>query len=140
MTVRDTLVQGHPAGATKTRTEATVGLTLRLTAALTALATQARKKRRSEPTFVLAHPDGTHWNEAQFARFLRRLVTTAGIRWLGTHVLRRTCATRIADNGGGVTAVAAQLRHSGLQMASRYVERKARDTTTAVACLERSAE
>lgn len=136
MTVRDTLVQGHPAGATKTRTEATVGLTLRLTAALTALATQTRPKRRSEAIFVLAHPDGTHWNEAQFARLLRRLVTTAGIRWLGTHVLRRTCATRIADNGGGVTAVAAQLRHSGLQMASRYLERGSHARHQAVAILD----
>jgi integrase len=136
VTVRDTLVQGQPAGATKTRTEATVGLTLRLTAALTALAAQSRLKRRSSSHFVLTHPDGAHWNEAHFARLLRRLVTTAGIRWLGTHVLRRTCATRIADNGGGVTAVAAQLRHSGLHMASRYVERGAHARHQAVAFLD----
>ncbi|MBK8265099.1 MAG: site-specific integrase [Nannocystis sp.] len=101
VTVRDTLVQGQAAGATKTRTEATVGLTLRLTAALTALAAQIRLKRRSSSHFVLTHPDGAHWNEAHFCAPLRRLVTTAGIRWLGTHVLRRTCAT------GSLTTAAA---------------------------------
>ena len=42
----------------------------------------------------------------------------------GTHVLRKTCGTRIADGGGGVAAVATHLRHKNLQTASRYIDRR----------------
>ena len=44
--------------------------------------------------------------------------------WLGAHVLRKTCGTRIADGGGGVAAVASHLRHKSLQTASRYIDRR----------------
>jgi len=45
------------------------------------------------------------------------------VPWHGTHVLRKTCGSRIADGGGGVAAVAAHLRHKDLQTASRYIDR-----------------
>ena len=41
-----------------------------------------------------------------------------------THVLRKTCGTRIADGGGGVAAVATHLHHKSLTTASRYIDRR----------------
>ncbi len=52
------------------------------------------------------------------------IANLAGLPWHGTHVLRKTCGTRIADGGGGVAAVAAHLRHKDLQTASRYIDRR----------------
>jgi len=53
-----------------------------------------------------------------------QLLERAGMSWRGTHILRKTCGTRIADNGGGVSAVASHLRHKNLQTASRYIDRR----------------
>ncbi|MEZ4385485.1 MAG: site-specific integrase [Nannocystaceae bacterium] len=130
VTVRRTVVRGEVSETTKSRTESTVGLTRRLAAALRAI-------RHDRAPYVLVNRRGNHWREERIRKVLRRLVKRAGIRWLGTHVLRRTCATRIADNGGGVNAVAAQLRHSGLQMASRYVDRRSGAARRACEALER---
>ncbi|MCY0990496.1 hypothetical protein OV203_25365 [Nannocystis sp. ILAH1] len=52
------------------------------------------------------------------------LVKRAGLPWRGTHILRKTCGTRIADGGGGVAAVATHLRHKDLGTASRYIDRR----------------
>lgn len=129
LTVRRTLVQGELGTTTKGHSEETIGLTRRLVAAL------ANTPRQGP--FVLMTDKGGHWKEARMAKLIRRLARRAEIRELGTHVLRRTCATRIADNGGGVTAVAAQLRHRGLQMATRYVERRASASEHALRALEK---
>ncbi len=130
ITVRRTVVRGKVSDTTKSRTECTIGLTRRLTAAL-----KATKHDRCP--YVLVNRHGTHWAEYHIRAVLKRVVKRAGIRWLGTHALRRTCATRIANNGGGVNAVAAQLRHSGLQMASRYVDRRSGAARQACEALER---
>ncbi|MCB9707135.1 MAG: tyrosine-type recombinase/integrase, partial [Myxococcales bacterium] len=112
LTVRTTLVGDDLGETTKGHADGVVGVTARLAAALQRLGT------RSARGFVLADTDGSHWDERIFTRRLRQLVRAAEIRWLGSHVLRRTCATRIAEAGGGVAAIAAHLRHAGLQMAS----------------------
>ena len=40
------------------------------------------------------------------------LVEEGKLPWHGTHVLRKTCGTRIADGGGGVSAVASRVATS----------------------------
>lgn len=130
MTIRRTLVRGKLSDTTKGRSEETVGMTRRLTDALTAA-------RHTRGRFVLAPALGGHYTEKWIRDQLLRLVERAGVRWLGTHALRRTCATRIADNGGGINAVAAQLRHRGLQMAARYIDRHAGAGEAALRALER---
>ncbi len=65
-----------------------------------------------------------HYKEHNIARWMRDLVAHAGLAWHATHVLRKTCGTRIADGGGGVAAVATHLRHKSLQTASRYIDRR----------------
>ena len=67
---------------------------------------------------------GGHYKEHDIERWMHHLVTEARIAWHGTHVLRKTCGTRIADGGGGVAAVASHLRHKSLQTASRYIDRR----------------
>jgi integrase len=69
------------------------------------------------------------------AKRMRKIVTLAGVPWHGTHILRKTCGTRIADGGGGVSAVATHLRHRNLQTASRYIDRRGA-TTRALQALE----
>ena len=54
---------------------------------------------------------------------MAKVTRLAGLPWHGTHILRKTCGTRIADGGGGVAAVAAHLRHKSLAIASRYIDR-----------------
>ena len=99
MTIRRTLVRGKVSDTTKGRSEETVGLTRRLTDALAAA-------KHTRGPFVLAPTLGGHRTEKWLRGHLVRLVETAGVRWLGTHALRRTCGTRIADNGGGINGPA----------------------------------
>jgi integrase len=116
MTVRPNIVRGK-LGVPKGRTEEEVGLTRRLAEALTAI------KHQRGP-FVFSTDAGGHYKEHDIKRWMHRLVTAARLAWHGTHVLRKTCGTRIADGGGGVAAVASHLRHKSLQTASRYIDRR----------------
>src|SRR5688572_10742647 len=91
-----------------------VGLTSRLAEVL-----------RSFPAagpFVLDN-NGSHFKEHNMNGWMRALVKRAGLPWRGTHVLRKSCGTRIADGGGGVGAVASHLRHKDLKTANDYVDR-----------------
>jgi len=116
MTVRHNIVRGK-LGVPKGRTEEEVGLTRRLAEALAAI-----KHQRGR--FVFSTDAGGHYKEHDIKRWMHRLVTEARLAWHGTHVLRKTCGTRIADGGGGVAAVASHLRHKSLQTASRYIDRR----------------
>jgi len=116
MTIRHNIVRGN-LDLPKGRTEDEVGLTRRLTDALVAI-------RHQRGPFVLSTDDGGHCKEHHIKRWMRRLVERAKLPWHGTHVLRKTCGTRIADGGGGVAAVATHLRHKDLQTASRYIDRR----------------
>lgn len=108
------------------RTEDEIGLTRRLTAALEALP-------RSGP-FVFDN-SGSHFREHNVKPWFLQILRRAGLPWQGTHILRRTCGTRIADGGGGVAAVATHLRHKSLTTASRYIDRRGA-TSHAIRTLE----
>jgi integrase len=115
MTVRHNIVRGQ-LGVPKGRTEEDVGLTQRLAVALVAV-------KHNRGPFVFSTDDGGHYKEHDIKRWMHQLVTAAKLTWHGTHVLRKTCGTRIADGGGGVAAVASHLRHKSLSTASRYIDR-----------------
>jgi len=72
---------------------------------------------------VFSTDSGEHYKEHTIKRWMEQLVEEGQLPWHGTHVLRKTCGTRIADGGGGVSAVASHLRHKNLQTASRYIDR-----------------
>ncbi len=73
---------------------------------------------------MLATDSGAHYKDHNIKRWMLELVERAKLTWHGTHILRKTCGTRIADGGGGVGAVTAHLRHKNLQTASRYIDRR----------------
>lgn len=74
---------------------------------------------------VVGDPDtGEHYKDHHIKRWMEQLVERGKLTVHGTHVLRKTCGTRIADGGGGVSAVASHLRHKSLQTASRYIDRR----------------
>jgi len=114
--VRHNLVRGR-VDVTKGRSEDELSLTKRLVAALRAF-------RHDAGPFVFTNGRGNHFYETDLEDWMRKVVTLAKVPWHGTHILRKTCGTRIADGGGGVAAVAAHLRHKDLQTASRYIDRR----------------
>ncbi|MBA3544974.1 MAG: site-specific integrase [Nannocystis sp.] len=116
MTIRHNLVRGT-IDVPKGRTEDEVGMTRRLVGALTAI-------RHRRGPFVFSTESGEHYKEHHIKRWMEQLVEKGKLTWHGTHVLRKTCGTRIADGGGGVSAVASHLRHKSLQTASRYIDRR----------------
>ena len=127
MIVRRNLVRGK-LDIPKGRTEDEVALTSRLLDTLRAF-------RSDGSVFVLTNSRGNHLTEMDAAKWMRKIVTLAGVPWHGTHILRKTCGTRIADNGGGVAAVATHLRHKDLQTASRYIDRRGA-SSSAIKALE----
>jgi integrase len=116
MTIRHGIVCGK-LDAAKGRSEDDVGLTRRLAEALTAI-------RHLHGPFVFSTDSGEHYKVHHIQRWMKHLVKQGKLPWHGTHVLRRTCGTRIADGGEGVAAVASHLRHKSLQTASQYVDRR----------------
>ena len=115
LVVRHNIVRGK-LDLPKGRTEDEVSLTSRLVAALKAF-------RHDDGPFVLTNKRGGHFSEQDPEAWMVKITRLANLPWHGTHVLRKTCGTRIADGGGGVAAVAAHLRHKDLQTASRYIDR-----------------
>lgn len=116
LVVRHNIVRGK-LDLPKGRSEDEISLTPRVIEAL-------RAHRHEDGPFVFSSRRGTHFIESDITRWMRKLVTRAGVPWHGTHVLRRTCGTRIANGGGGVAAIAGHLRHKDLQTASRYIDRR----------------
>ncbi len=128
MTIRHNIVRGK-LDVPKGRTEDVVGLTRRLVEALMAI-------RHNRGPFVLSTGSGEHYKAHRLRCWMRQLVRQGNLPWHGTHVLRRTCGTRIADGGEGVAAVATHLRHKDLQTANRYIDRR-RASSRALNALER---
>ena len=126
ITIRHNIVRGH-IDQPKGRTEDDVALTQRLT--------QALRAHPRAGTFVLTREPDTHYTEQHVQWWMKQLVKKAQIPWHGTHVLRKTCGTRIADGGGGVGAIATHLRHKDLQTASRYIDRRG-SSSRAISALE----
>ncbi|WAS94512.1 tyrosine-type recombinase/integrase [Nannocystis punicea] len=127
MTIRHNLVRDK-VDLPKGRTEDEVGLTTRLAATLRGFPKSG--------VFVLDN-HGSHFQEHHIKSWMKALVKRAGLPWRGTHVLRKSCGTRIAEGGGGVAAVASHLRHKDLQTASDYVDRR-RGSSSAIHALETS--
>lgn len=125
MVIRHNVVRGK-LDVPKGRTEDNIGVTKRLVQALEVFP-------RTGP-FVLDNK-GSHYKEHNMKAWMMTLVKHAGLPWRGTHILRKTCGTRIADGGGGVAAVATHLRHKDLGTASRYIDRRGA-TSRAVNALE----
>ena len=71
---------------------------------------------------------GEHYKDHTIKRWMEQLVKAGKIPWRATHVLRKTCGTRIADGGGGVAAIATHLRHKDLKTANRYIDRSGAST------------
>lgn len=128
MTIRHNIVRGR-LDVPKGRTEDDVGLTRRLMEALAAI-------RHNRGPFVFSTGNCEHYKEHHVQRWMKQLVKLGKLPWLGTHVLRKTCGTRIADGGEGVAAVASHLRHKNLQTASQYIDRR-RACSRALNALER---
>ncbi|MBA3549636.1 MAG: tyrosine-type recombinase/integrase [Nannocystis sp.] len=126
LVVRHNIVRGH-LDRPKGRTEDEVAVTRRLA--------QALRELPRLGTFVFAREPDTHYSDQHVPSWMKQLVKRAGIPWLGTHVLRKTCGTRIADGGGGVGAIATHLRHKDLQTASRYIDRRG-SSSRAISALE----
>ena len=125
LVVRHNVVRGK-LDVPKGRTEDEVALTGRLLAAL--------KAYQHDGLFVLER-NGKHYSEGEPEAWMAKVTRLAGLPWHGTHVLRKTCGTRIADGGGGVAAVATHLRHKDLQTASRYIDRRGA-SSRAISALE----
>ena len=100
----------------KGRTEDDIGMTKRLGEALAAA-------RHPRGPFVFSTDTGEHYKEHNIKRWMEQLVEASKIPWRATHVLRKTCGTRIADGGGGVAAIATHLRHKDLHTANGYIDR-----------------
>jgi len=115
ITIRHNVVRGK-LDVPKGRTEDDIGMTQRLAAAL-------REVPQRGP-FVFSTDAGEHYKEHNIKRWMEQLVEVSKVPWRATHVLRKTCGTRIADGGGGVAAIATHLRHKDLNTASRYIDRQ----------------
>ena len=126
MVVRHNIVRGK-LDLPKGRTEDELALTSRLVEAL--------QTHRHAGPFVFTNDRGSHFIETNIASWMKKLVALAGVPWHGTHILRKTCGTRIADGGGGVGAIATHLRHKDLQTASRYIDRRG-SSSRAISALE----
>ncbi|MET0427912.1 MAG: hypothetical protein ABW026_05370 [Microvirga sp.] len=79
---------------------------------------------------------GEHDKERNIIRWMEQLVEVSKVPWRATHILRKTCGTRIADDGGGVSAIATHLRHKDMRTANRHVDRSGA-RSRAISSLER---
>ncbi len=120
ITIRHNVVRGK-LDVPKGRTEDDIGVTKRLGEALVAA-------RHQRGPFVFSTETGEHYKEHNIKRWMEQLVEASKIPWRATHVLRKTCGTRIADGGGGVAAIATHLRHKDMQTANRYIDRTGAST------------
>ena len=120
ITIRHNVVRGK-LDIPKGRTEEDIGMTKRLGEALAAA-------RHQRGPFVFSTDAGEHYKDHNIKRWMEQLVKAGKIPWRATHVLRKTCGTRIADGGGGVAAIATHLRHKDLKTANRYIDRSGAST------------
>lgn len=105
-----------------------VPLSARAHAALTAL------PRRSE--YVFPDADGDHLNYRKARHALDKLVRAAGLRRIGWHVLRHTCASHLVMRGAHLAAIRDVLGHAHVTMTERYAHLSASATVAAVRLLD----
>jgi integrase len=113
LTVRRSTWKGV-VGTTKSGRDRKVPLTERLKAAL-----KAHRHLRSELVFV--HRDGTPFTQSTIEAALRFGCKRAGLRVIGSHVLRHTFCSHLAMRGAAPKAIQELVGHSTLSMTLRYM-------------------
>ena len=101
-------------GTPKSGKERKVPLTGRLKAALKAI-----KHLKSE--LVLSHQDGKPLTQSAVEAALRFGCKRAGLRSIGSHVLRHTFCSHLAMRGAAPKAIQELVGHSTLTMTLRYM-------------------
>jgi integrase len=101
-------------GTPKSGRDRKVPLTARLGAAL-----RAHRHLRSE--LVFCHADGSLFTQSAIEAALRFACKRAGLRRIGSHVLRHTFCSHLAMRGAAPKAIQELVGHSTLSMTLRYM-------------------
>ena len=101
-------------GTPKSGRDRKVPLTVRLKAAL-----KAHRHLKSELVFCYA--DGKPFTPSAIEAALRFGCKRAGLRNIGSHVLRHTCCSHLAMKGAAPKAIQELVGHSTLSMTLRYM-------------------
>ena len=113
LTVRRSSWKGQ-VGTPKSGRERKVPLTARLRAAL-----KAHRHLKSE--LVFCHADGKPFTQSAIEAALRFGCKRAGLRIIGSHVLRHTFCSHLAMRGAAPKAIQELVGHSTLSMTLRYM-------------------
>ena len=113
LTIRRSSWQGL-IGTPKSGRERKVPLTVRLQAALKAI-------RHLKSELVLCHQDGEPFTQSAIEAALRFGCKRAGLRSIGSHVLRHTFCSHLAMRGAAPKAIQELVGHSTLTMTLRYM-------------------
>jgi integrase len=113
LTVRRSSWRGH-VGSPKSGRDRKVPLTKRLAGAL-----RAARHLRSE--LVFCYPDGSPLTRSGIEAALRYACKLAGLRRIGSHVLRHTFCSHLAMKGAAPKAIQDLAGHSTLTMTLRYM-------------------
>jgi integrase len=116
-------------GTPKSGRERKVPLTARLRAAL-----RAHRHLRSE--LVFCHADGSPFTQSAIEAALRFACKRAGLRRIGSHVLRHTFCSHLAMRGAAPKAIQELVGHSTLTMTLRYMHLAPSALREAVALLD----
>ena len=116
-------------GTPKSGRERKVPLTSRLKAALKAV-----KHLKSE--LVLCHQDGSPLTQSAIEAALRFGCKKAGLRSIGSHVLRHTFCSHLAMRGAAPKAIQELVGHSTLTMTLRYMHLAPSALTEAIGLLD----
>jgi len=113
LTVRKSSWRGV-VGTPKSGKDRKVPLTARLTSAL-----KAHRHLRGE--LVFCHQDGRPFTQSAIEAALRYACRRAGLRQIGSHVLRHTFCSHLAMRGAAPNAIQELAGHSTLAMTMRYM-------------------
>ena len=101
-------------GTPKSGRDRKIPLTARLRAAL-----RAHRHLRAE--LVFCHADGSPFTQSAIEAALRLACKRAGLRSIGSHVLRHTFCSHLAMRGAAPKAIQELVGHSTLTMTLRYM-------------------
>ncbi len=110
---------------TKTRVDRALPISSALGEAIVAYVRDSRPESASRTLFLrFKHSRGEPMGTEQIRGAMRRAYKRAGIpeSTTGTHILRRTVATKIYMNGSSLKAVADVLGHESLESTTRYTK------------------
>lgn len=128
LTVRRSSWRGH-VGSPKSGQDRKIPLTKRLAVAL-----KAARHLRSE--LVFCYPDGAPLTRSAIEAALRYGCKLAGLRRIGSHVLRHTFCSHLAMRGAAPKAIQELAGHSTLSMTLRYVHLAPSALREAIALLD----